>query len=251
MASSARPGCSDARVLALRHRRLPGSTRSSRSGCWCSSASPGLPNFGNGAFMAISAYTMAITIVKFELPMLVAAPLGIVAAVIFGLMLAIPTVRLRSGLSCHRNDRCRRDRPLSRPEPAGRDRRSGRNGQSSSVQALPPTTMPNGCACRTRLRGLLSGMVGLRVSSDLAMVAIVWPVALALLAATGTWSARPGGGRSAPYARTKSRGRRARQGRVPIQASGVLGRRGACRPRPACSSPGRSRPSRPTTSGRP
>ena len=56
----------------------------------------GLPNFGNGAFMAISAYTMAILVVRFYLPMFVAAPLAIVAAVAFGLVLAIPTLRLRS-----------------------------------------------------------------------------------------------------------------------------------------------------------
>src|ERR1044071_4571412 len=56
----------------------------------------GLPNFGTGAFMAVSSYSMAIFVVKLQLPMLVAAPLGIVAAVLFGLILAIPTIRLRA-----------------------------------------------------------------------------------------------------------------------------------------------------------
>ena len=56
----------------------------------------GLPNFGNGAFMAISAYAMAILIVKLGMPMPVAAVLAIVASLIFGLLLALPTVRLRA-----------------------------------------------------------------------------------------------------------------------------------------------------------
>jgi neutral amino acid transport system permease protein len=56
----------------------------------------GLPNFGNGAFMAVSSYAMAIGIVKLGLPMIIAAPLAMVAAVLFGLVLAIPTIRLRS-----------------------------------------------------------------------------------------------------------------------------------------------------------
>ena len=89
----------------------------------------GLPNFGNGAFMAISAYTMAIAIVKFELPMIVAAPLGIAAAVLFGLVLAIPTVQAALRLSGDRHDRGRRDRSLPRAEPAGCDRRCGGDGQ--------------------------------------------------------------------------------------------------------------------------
>src|SRR5580700_7037212 len=40
----------------------------------------GLPNFGNGAFMAVSGYAMAIGIVKLGLPMIIAAPLAMVAA---------------------------------------------------------------------------------------------------------------------------------------------------------------------------
>ena len=56
----------------------------------------GLLNFGHVAFMAISAYTMAILIVKVEAPMWAAAPAGIAVAMLFGLLIGLPTLRLRA-----------------------------------------------------------------------------------------------------------------------------------------------------------
>jgi branched-chain amino acid transport system permease protein len=56
----------------------------------------GLLNFGHVAFMAIGAYTMAILIVKAGWPMWAAAPAAIVAAIVFGLLIGLPTVRLRA-----------------------------------------------------------------------------------------------------------------------------------------------------------
>ena len=56
----------------------------------------GLLNFGHVAFMAIGAYTMAILIVKAGWPMWAAAPAAIVAAIAFGLLIGLPTVRLRA-----------------------------------------------------------------------------------------------------------------------------------------------------------
>ena len=143
----------------------------------------GLPNFGNGAFMAIAAYTMAITIVKFELPMWVAAPLGIVAAVIFGLILAVPTVRLRSdylAVATIAAGEIVRYLALNLQNVTG--------GAAGTVNLLGPGVAADYNAAWLRLqnglRGLLSGITGLRVPSDMAFVAIVWPVAIALLAAT-------------------------------------------------------------------
>lgn len=56
----------------------------------------GLLNFGQVAFMAIGAYTMAILIVKEGWSTWLAAPLGVVAAGAAGLLLGIPALRLRA-----------------------------------------------------------------------------------------------------------------------------------------------------------
>jgi branched-chain amino acid transport system permease protein len=56
----------------------------------------GLLNFGHVAFMAIGAYTMAILIVKEGLSTWLAAPLGVLAACAAGLLLGLPSLRLRS-----------------------------------------------------------------------------------------------------------------------------------------------------------
>jgi ABC-type branched-subunit amino acid transport system permease subunit len=56
----------------------------------------GLLNFGQVAFMAVGAYTMAILVVKEGWSMWIAAALGIVAAGVAGLLLGLPSARLRS-----------------------------------------------------------------------------------------------------------------------------------------------------------
>jgi neutral amino acid transport system permease protein len=56
----------------------------------------GLPNFGHVAFMAVAAYTMAILVVRVSVPLPIAATLGVVAAVGLGLVLGVPTLRLRA-----------------------------------------------------------------------------------------------------------------------------------------------------------
>src|SRR4029077_17237473 len=56
----------------------------------------GLLNFGQVAFMAIGAYTMAILVVKEGWRMWLAAPLGIAAAAAGGIVLGLPSLRLRA-----------------------------------------------------------------------------------------------------------------------------------------------------------
>jgi ABC-type branched-subunit amino acid transport system permease subunit len=56
----------------------------------------GLLNFGQVAFMAIGAYAMAILVVKEGWSTWLAAPLGIVAAAVAGLLLGLPSLRLRA-----------------------------------------------------------------------------------------------------------------------------------------------------------
>jgi ABC-type branched-subunit amino acid transport system permease subunit len=55
----------------------------------------GLLNMGMAAFMALGAYGYAIGILTFGLPWYIAALLGPLAAVIFAIILGIPTLRLR------------------------------------------------------------------------------------------------------------------------------------------------------------
>ncbi len=56
----------------------------------------GLLNFGQVAFMAIAAYTMAILVVKEGWSMWLAAALGIAAATVGGLLLGLTSLRLRA-----------------------------------------------------------------------------------------------------------------------------------------------------------
>ncbi|MFJ6677489.1 branched-chain amino acid ABC transporter permease [Microbacterium sp. NPDC091382] len=55
----------------------------------------GLLNMGVAGFMAIGAYGFAISTISFALPWPVAALVGLVAAVLFSLVMGIPTLRLR------------------------------------------------------------------------------------------------------------------------------------------------------------
>ena len=56
----------------------------------------GLLNFGQVAFMAIGAYTMAILVVKSGVDMWLAALISIVVSVGFALVVGLPTLRLRA-----------------------------------------------------------------------------------------------------------------------------------------------------------
>jgi ABC-type branched-subunit amino acid transport system permease subunit len=56
----------------------------------------GLLNLGHAAFMAIAAYTMAIMVVKVGLPLWLASALAVAAAMVFGVLIGIPTLRLRA-----------------------------------------------------------------------------------------------------------------------------------------------------------
>ncbi|HEY9499064.1 MAG TPA: branched-chain amino acid ABC transporter permease [Terrimesophilobacter sp.] len=56
----------------------------------------GLLNFGQAGFMAIGAYGYAISILSFNLPWWVGILVGLVASVVFALILGLPTLRLRA-----------------------------------------------------------------------------------------------------------------------------------------------------------
>ncbi len=56
----------------------------------------GLLNFGQAAFAAVGAYGLAIGILTFHLPLLLAVVFGLVFSALFALVLGIPTLRLRA-----------------------------------------------------------------------------------------------------------------------------------------------------------
>jgi neutral amino acid transport system permease protein len=56
----------------------------------------GLPNFGHVAFMAVAAYTMAILIVRYDVPLPLAALAGLLAAIVLAGIMGVPALRLRA-----------------------------------------------------------------------------------------------------------------------------------------------------------
>jgi branched-chain amino acid transport system permease protein len=56
----------------------------------------GISNFGAAAFMAIGAYTMGILVIKAGLSFWLAFPLAILATILFGLLIGLPSLRLRA-----------------------------------------------------------------------------------------------------------------------------------------------------------
>ena len=56
----------------------------------------GLLNFGQAGFAAIGAYAVAVTIAQYDWPLIAALPLIFVGGMAFGLILGIPTLRLRA-----------------------------------------------------------------------------------------------------------------------------------------------------------
>ncbi len=56
----------------------------------------GLLNFGQAGFMAVGGYGIAASVTTFGLSFWVAVPIGIVAAIVFALLLGAPTLRLRA-----------------------------------------------------------------------------------------------------------------------------------------------------------
>jgi branched-chain amino acid transport system permease protein len=56
----------------------------------------GIVNFGQAAFMAVGAYTMAILVVKAEISFWLALPLAVLVTIAFGLLIGLPALRLRA-----------------------------------------------------------------------------------------------------------------------------------------------------------
>jgi ABC-type branched-subunit amino acid transport system permease subunit len=65
-------------------------------GLYLQYALAGLPNFGHVAFAALAAYTMAILVIRLQMSLPLASIAGLLVAVLFSLVLGIPSLRLRA-----------------------------------------------------------------------------------------------------------------------------------------------------------
>ena len=140
----------------------------------------GLLNFGHAAFMAVGAYTMAILVVKAELPLWVACLAALAAAIGFGLLLGLPTLRLRADYLAITtiafaeiiryvaiNEQRLTGGPVGTIALAGPGRAASYNSDWLELQ-------------RT-VQGWLEALIGDAATRDVTMLVIVWTVALILL----------------------------------------------------------------------
>ena len=136
----------------------------------------GLPNFGHVAFMAVAAYTMAILVVRYAVPMPLAAGAGLLGAILLALILGIPTLRLRAdylAIATVAGGEIIRYLAMNLPDLTG--------GPIGSIGLLGPgqIALYNGgwLAFLDRIAANLSGVVGARVSRDGAAAILVWALA--------------------------------------------------------------------------
>jgi branched-chain amino acid transport system permease protein len=138
----------------------------------------GLLNFGQVGFMAIGAYTMAILVVKEGWSTWLAAPLGIAAAALAGVLVGLPTLRLRADyfaiVTIAFSEIIRY---------VATNETSLTGGSQGTIALGPVGTAEQYNGQWSRLQAHVQHALGLS-SADATMLVIVWVVAVVLLAAT-------------------------------------------------------------------
>jgi ABC-type branched-subunit amino acid transport system permease subunit len=135
----------------------------------------GLLNFGQVAFMAIGAYTMAILVVKEGWSTWLAAPLAVVAAAAAGLLLGLPSLRLRADYFAIVTIAFSE---IVRYVATNEDALTGGSQGTIALGKVGEAAQYNGQW--TRFQSWVQGRLHLS-SKDAAMLVIVWAVALGLL----------------------------------------------------------------------
>jgi ABC-type branched-subunit amino acid transport system permease subunit len=135
----------------------------------------GLLNFGQVAFMAIGAYTMAILVVKEGLSTWLAAPLAVGASALAGVLLGLPSVRLRADYFAIVTIAFSE---IVRYVAMNEQSLTGGSQGTVALGRVGEAAQYNGQWERfqTWVQGVL------HASNDVAMLVIVWVVAVALLA---------------------------------------------------------------------
>jgi ABC-type branched-subunit amino acid transport system permease subunit len=136
----------------------------------------GLLNFGQVAFMGIGAYTMAILVVKEDLNMWVAAGCGIVLAMLAGVLLGLPTLRLRADYFAITTIAFSE---ILRYVATNEDRLTGGSQGTINLAGIGRTAQYDG-AWQSFLGDVERG---LHVSGDVATLILVWSVAAVAVAA--------------------------------------------------------------------
>jgi branched-chain amino acid transport system permease protein len=151
-------------------------------GLYLQYALAGLPNFGHVAFAALAAYTMAILIIHLNVPMAAAALAGLLVAVLFSLLLGIPSLRLRAdylAIATVAGGEIVRYLALNMQGLTG--------GPIGSIGMLGPSQLAQyNQSWDAMLRPIVDALERIPVlapaaSRDFAMLLIVWAVALVLL----------------------------------------------------------------------
>jgi ABC-type branched-subunit amino acid transport system permease subunit len=136
----------------------------------------GLLNFGQVAFMAIGAYAMAILVVKEGWSTWLAAPLGVAAAAVVGLLLGLPSLRLRADYFAIVTIAFSE---IVRYVATNETSLTGGSQGTIALGKVGEAAQYNGQW--TRFQSWVQGRLHLS-SKDAAMLVIVWAVALVLLA---------------------------------------------------------------------
>src|SRR5262245_32321276 len=130
--------------------------------------------------MAVAAYTMAIAVARYSLPMAAAAALGVAAAVLLGVVLGVPALRLRAdylAIATVAGGEIVRYLAMNLPDLTG--------GPMGSIGMLGPGQIamynPDWQALLDRIAAGLSSVTGRTVSRDGAMAVTVWLAAVLLL----------------------------------------------------------------------
>jgi branched-chain amino acid transport system permease protein len=146
----------------------------------------GLLNFGQVAFMGIGAYTMAILVVKEDLNMWLAAGCGVLLAMFAGLLLGLPTLRLRADYFAIVTIAFSE---ILRYVATNEDRLTGGSQGTVNLAGIGKTSQYDG-AWQTFL-----GRVEhhLHISGDAAMLILVWTVALLAVAMVALMMRTPWG----------------------------------------------------------
>jgi ABC-type branched-subunit amino acid transport system permease subunit len=141
----------------------------------------GLLNFGHVAFMAIGAYAMAILVVKAGWSTWLAAPLAVLAAAAAGVLVGLPTVRLRADYFAIATIAFSE---IIRYVATNEDRLTGGSQGTINLAGAGQAASYNGEW--ERFQSWLQGTLHLG-SKDVTMLVVVWLVALACCAAL--WAA--------------------------------------------------------------
>jgi len=140
----------------------------------------GLPNFGHVAFMAVGAYTMAILVVRYHVPLPLAALAAIAAAIAAGLLLAGPALRLRAdylAIATVAGGEIVRYLAMNLPELTGGPIGSMALAGQGNIAMYNQDFM----ALLNRLTAASSESAGISVSRDFVLALLVWLLAGVLI----------------------------------------------------------------------